>query len=114
MSPQHPSPSRERFGSVSRTQVQTRAGLAASLQDGVSFLALENVGEPWRPLQGLSWSGLVLKLASEVGGKKVRGDICPLKSCLADSAPWENRTAEAGYTWGSYFSAVPIVPSREP
>lgn len=43
----------------------------------------------------------------------MRGGICPLRGGLADSAPWENRTAEAGYTRGSYFSAVPIVPSRE-
>ena len=42
--------SRERFGCVSRTPVQTRAGLAALLRARVIFLVLGNVGEPWGPV----------------------------------------------------------------
>lgn len=86
-----PPPSRERFGWVSRTQVQTRAGLAASHCEPESCSCGEPRGPASTPLA--EWIGP--KTGFWSGVKTVRQGICPLRGHLADSALGKNRTVEA-------------------
>lgn len=93
-----PPPSRERFGCVSRTQVQTRAGLAALLWAGVSFLVVENVGEPWGPASKplLEW---LLKWGEEREARYLSFEGLP-----GWLPPWTNKAAEKLVILSDLFS----------